>query len=70
MDPELLRISPVEAAFLALESLIFLVNFIILAYVIRHRHYPPLKVKQVSVVAASLIGSPRSIEVPFFPPLS
>ena len=56
IDPELLRISPAEGIFVALEAALFLFNFCLLGFVVANRHYPPLKIKQIRLVVASLFG--------------
>ena len=54
-DPQMLVVGTAEIVSLSIQSLIILCNLVLVGYVMVHRNYPPLKIKQVPVVAATFV---------------
>lgn len=66
IDPQWLGLTLGEEIALAIQSSVHLLNILLLLYVLKNRHYPPLKIKQIYlVVGAYLCEYPSSI-TPFF----
>ena len=53
---EYFMISPGEWVVIALGAIVFVLNLCGLIFVIYHRDYPPLKIKQIPLVSLNLIG--------------
>jgi len=51
-DPQYRTSTPGELATIIIEACVYLLNFLLLFYVVKNRNYPPLKVKQIPLVAA------------------